>query len=496
MGNNLMAMRRRVMMAQPHEEKAEGAVASFVTNLIKPMQVTCTLSPVQSGSGDPYPPGGGKNLFDKDNANVVNGYIHTNGTFSTADNQRTIYIPIKPNTTYTVSKMLTTRFSVATAPDVPTNGQAYTGRKSDASKTNLTITSGANDAYIWVWLLATTETVTLEEVLATLQIEEGSTATAYSPYSNIRPITGWTGCDVTGAGVNLCNPSVGRNEGKLRGDDGTESSTSSSGYTAPMDGFLPNTNYTISGQIQTANGSGRIYFLDSDGNWISRTTGFGLSEMPYTFTTPANCRFIEIQYNNAYTALTGVQVEKGSSASSYTTYTCTTIPITWQTEAGTVYGCYFTLNRDGSVTLTANMAKQTVTGITSSNIAYSSSTKSFYINSVPIIPGASLDSSINEFKGTSSKFVTYPGNSIAPWSSAKKCYIGYVNENNDGIRFCIPSKSAVDQDVVDAINGTEICYELATPLTYTLSASVMNSLIGQNNVWADAGDVSVRFLEQ
>lgn len=140
--------------------------------------------------------------------------------------------------------------------------------------------------------------------------------------ASITPVQDLSGGDPypPGGGKNKCNAGVGRNDGKLRGDDGTESSTSSSGYTAPMDGFLPNTNYTISGQIQTANGSGRIYFLDSNGDWISRTTGFSLSEMPYTFTTPANCRYIEIQYNNAYTALTGVQIELGTTATSYSPY--------------------------------------------------------------------------------------------------------------------------------------------------------------------------------
>ena len=42
----------------------------------------------------------------------------------------------------------------------------------------------------------------------------------------------------------------------------------------------------------------------------------------------------------------------------------------------------------------------------------------------------------------------------------------------------------------------EIVYPLPTPVTYTLSASSLNSLLGVNNVWADAGDVEVRFLKQ
>ena len=39
------------------------------------------------------------------------------------------------------------------------------------------------------------------------------------------------------------------------------------------------------------------------------------------------------------------------------------------------------------------------------------------------------------------------------------------------------------------LTGVKIVYELATPLTVSLSPSQLQTLLGQNNIWADTGDV-------
>ena len=44
-----------------------------------------------------------------------------------------------------------------------------------------------------------------------------------------------------------------------------------------------------------------------------------------------------------------------------------------------------------------------------------------------------------------------------------------------------------------AMNGVQLVYELATPQTYQLTPHQIQTLVGQNNVWSDAGDVDVTF---
>lgn len=47
------------------------------------------------------------------------------------------------------------------------------------------------------------------------------------------------------------------------------------------------------------------------------------------------------------------------------------------------------------------------------------------------------------------------------------------------------------QHLID--NNVQFVYPLATPQTYQLSPQQINSLIGTNNVWADTGDVTVKY---
>ncbi len=42
-------------------------------------------------------------------------------------------------------------------------------------------------------------------------------------------------------------------------------------------------------------------------------------------------------------------------------------------------------------------------------------------------------------------------------------------------------------------NPTQISYLLATPITYQLTPQEILTLLGQNNIWADTGDVEVSY---
>lgn len=140
-----------------------------------------------------------KNLFDKDNANIVVGYIDAN-SIKTSSNTRTVYIPCAPNTTYTVSKIATARFVVAFTNVIPAVDATVTNEIRDDTATSITATSGVDSKYIVVWVYnsAYDTSITLDEILATLQIELGSTATVYTPY-----ISDLTSVNVTGCGRNI-----------------------------------------------------------------------------------------------------------------------------------------------------------------------------------------------------------------------------------------------------------------------------------------------------
>ena len=61
----------------------------------------------------------------------------------------------------------------------------------------------------------------------------------------------------------------------------------------------------------------------------------------------------------------------------------------------------------------------------------------------------------------------------------------------------LPSTWISDRDVYSAgatpTTGAQVVYELATPVTYQLTPQEVSTLLGQNNIWADAGDTSVTY---
>ena len=128
-----------------------------------------------------------ENLFDKNNAEKYTGF--TNGSdYKVAYNTviKSIIIPCKENTTYTVSKINGgnyDRFNIASFATKPTTGTMASKYVGDNSLTSLTITTGPNDTYIMVLYYHTSETVYSEnDILDSIQIEQGSKANAYTPY--------------------------------------------------------------------------------------------------------------------------------------------------------------------------------------------------------------------------------------------------------------------------------------------------------------------------
>lgn len=130
----------------------------------------------------------GKNLFDKDNANIINTYIAGSGngvlpSDGGAEN-KCVYIPCKQNTTYTIQKMIGKRFGVAYTYETPAQGVMAYNKTVDNNVASITITTDSSAKYLVVYLRngnASGE-ITLQQALDSLQIEKGSTATDYEPY--------------------------------------------------------------------------------------------------------------------------------------------------------------------------------------------------------------------------------------------------------------------------------------------------------------------------
>ena len=125
----------------------------------------------------------GNNLFDKNNANILNAYINENGIIANNDT-RSLYIPIDSNTTYTIQKYGSARFRVGTTKQKPDVGSTLLNYQQLDSDGSITINTLNEANYLVVYFYATfdTNTKTQEEVLNTIQIEKGNMANEYSTY--------------------------------------------------------------------------------------------------------------------------------------------------------------------------------------------------------------------------------------------------------------------------------------------------------------------------
>ena len=129
----------------------------------------------------------GVNRFDKDNENVVGGMFNESGFVEgQITSNKTCYIKIKPNQTYTIKKILSSKFAIATATDIPKNNVIPTTFIRKDTNTSISVTSGANDKYLWVWYWnKDNDTAILQEILDSLMIYEGTGDKPYLPYGHI-----------------------------------------------------------------------------------------------------------------------------------------------------------------------------------------------------------------------------------------------------------------------------------------------------------------------
>ena len=100
--------------------------------------------------------------------------------------------------------------------------------------------------------------------------------------------------------------------------DGSEHTSSGSGYTTNYILLQPNTTYTISGNITSSTNAWGIYCYNSSKQWIEKISIS--NNTPYTFTTPNNCNYIRLQYRLDIINFNTIQIEEGSSATVYEPY--------------------------------------------------------------------------------------------------------------------------------------------------------------------------------
>lgn len=152
---------------------------------IKPMlQIGLTAYNFEPFKRQPFDLNLGINLFDKDNPNIIDNCVTGSSlTLESVTGCKTLYVPCEPNTTYTISKVASTRFIVVTTNTTPAIGVSTSARIIDLTGTTITITTGSNAKYICVfYYYFDTDTLSEQQILNSIMINKGSQALPYCNY--------------------------------------------------------------------------------------------------------------------------------------------------------------------------------------------------------------------------------------------------------------------------------------------------------------------------
>lgn len=299
---------------------------------------------------------------------------------------------------------------------------------------------------------------------------------------NVRPISGWTGCNVYRAGKNLFNKTTAITGKFVRAGNtsaakplGSEDSNvlwNCSDYIKVM----PNARYTTTvPHYEAAGGAGIVFYADQTvESAISGVHTAAQGSTVYSFTTPSTCRYLRFSWSNFDG--NDCQLEPGSTATTYEPYTGSTIPIDWTTEAGTVYGGYVDLVTGKLV------AEWGIVDISElARWTYSERYGGYFSG---LLSGRKYGNNIicSCFQTSSVTYVAgMPDFSI----------LGNATSNAVFVRDPTYTDAT---EFVAARTGQKLAYQLATPITYQLTPTQLKSLRGVNNIWSDAnGDTTVKY---
>jgi hypothetical protein len=328
---------------------------------------------------------------------------------------------------------------------------------------------------------------------------------------NVRPISGWTGANVTQCGKNLFRLGA---LAKTMSRDGitvtpyndvsvmVNGTITADSINVELDfGGWGNTplllkkqasNYKITYSVKirgTISGTYNFYggYIDKNGGAHQFT--IPSSTLVVTSTIPADAirlrTWFKIQLGaSASNAIIEIQAELGSTATEYEPYQGDTYDIAFPSEAGTVYGGTLDVV-NGVLTVDRGILDLSTLawGI------YSSPERHIYRAEIP--PEMYAPPSSENAKVTNAICEQFYAMAYTPISANDN---GAFAVGNNRI-VMIDNRYADSNDFKTAMSGVQLCYELATPITYTLTPQQIALLRGNNNVWADTGDTTLTYRQ-
>ena len=460
----------------------DGADGMYLHNLV------VGIDPVQdlNGQAYPYPPGGGKNKLpnrfnptntwygvtitrNNDGTYTLNGTSTRNSSFDFYFNSEDGYV------------------SDASALELPVGDYKFSGITGGSSSTYrmyvaLTET-GQSPSYVGINDGDGSFSVTSGKKVGVFfriypeqsfnnmkiypMIRLATEDNTFAPYENICPITGWTGANVTRAGKNLASNAQAASLGN-------------------------NWQYYKTSGLRLKAGTYTLSMVTDVAPSFIYVRPFGKTSEEIAHNNSKSVTFIlaeeQIVWFDSYwvggtgkpSSAPNIQLEVGSTASEYEPYQGTVYPISWQDEAGTVYG--------GTVDPVTGVLTRTFAEVDLGSLTWTYNTQ----GTQAFMQAGGLESVIK--KPTSSSDIA---NIICSFLNAVSAYSIYTGTSEIGIgihtngvvRAVYPNMPTDPTAFKTAITGQKLVYELATPVEVQLDPVAVATLLGVNNIYADTGAI-------
>ena len=260
----------------------------------------------------------------------------------------------------------------------------------------------------------------------------------------------------------------------------------------------------LGGAISGVNSSFNGYTSGNSREWL---VSYGASGASVSMTKTNDIAIINAFFNNGTVfnnAVIGFQVERGSSMTTFAPYSnicpisgrtglsvyvspttaqadATTYAVDWTSETGTVYGGTVDVVT-GELVATYGMVDLGTFGWTKSSGTYGG----FYATNRFSYRWAT------DTKMLCSRYKFDGVRVYAPYYGDNGALTYYFRGNTRPVyEIYITDESLADKTASEfrtEMSGVQLCYELANPITYQLTAQEVELLVGQNYVWSDTGE--------
>lgn len=428
-------------------------------------KLVVNIEPVQNlhGQANPYPAGGSNNIFDgvweSGTINIETGSEESSDSYKRSTNN----IQVSHSEYNCVA-------SGAVGIRCYANDDTYLG--------NVSRTSGGPGS-----IIALIENTAYVRLVCSNSVASGnvglnypSSVTDYVPYSNICPITGWTGATIERSGNTINAWDEQWEVGTINTNTGAKEAANDRIRSKNFIPVKPNSTYYA---VDPTNSNNiRVFRYNADKTFRSATAWIGNT----AFTVPDGCYYILFIMGSAYGATynNNISINYPSTETAYHAFVGDVYNVSFPNEAGTVYSG--TLDVMNGV-LTVDKLLNTVTALTS---VVKNSEKALTDRY-----SITLATSVGNFKNDSTNIsniarynwgVMGHTDTTAPYQ-----FVVY----NNLVYFTYPAgteTSDVKAWLID--NNAQFLTALSVPLTYTLTSTEVKTLLALNNIWADTGNIN------